>query len=182
MKAKLLVSEKNKEKVISILTSNNIIIDDTANIVIAEDGYYSVNDGDVKIVFSDNKIDELGNFIRLIGSDIISEGMILGIGDNSFVPLEIKDISYFNAVNNETYANLDDGRQFVVKKKLYQMEEEFYLSGFFRINKSELVNMKKITLISPMFKGKLIIKLTGYSNYFDISRGYTKAFKERLGF
>ncbi|MEX1377160.1 MAG: LytTR family DNA-binding domain-containing protein [Eubacteriales bacterium] len=182
MKAKLLVSEKNKEKILNILSSNNIIIDETANILIAEDKYCNCDDGDIKIIFSDDKLEEFSNFTRLLSYDIVSDGMILGMGNSSFVPIEIKDISYFNAVNNEIFANLENGKQYTVKKKLYQLEEEFYSAGFFRINKSELVNMKKITLISPMFKGKLIIKLAGYKEYFDISKGYTRAFKERLGF
>lgn len=108
--------------------------------------------------------------------------MILGKSNETYIPIQIKDICYFNAINNDTFANLLDGNRYQVKNKLYQLEEELSSNNFFRINKSELINMKKISLITPMFKGKLIINLVGYMTPYDISRGYTKAFKERLGF
>ena len=183
MKVRLLVADKSRQKVIDILSVNNITVDDTSSIVIIEDNYSDAQEYeyDVKIIFKEDKIAEFTYFIRQLSDTGIAD-MILGKRNDAYTPIKLSDVSYFNSINNDTYANLENGKSYFVKKKLYQIEEELYSIGFFRTNKSELVNMKKISRIIPMFKGKLIIKLAGHSTPFDISRGYTKAFKERLGF
>lgn len=182
MKVKVLSSDKSKQKILDILSSNNITVDENASIVILEDGYCNSKDFDVKIVFKEQKISQFSSLMSLISCDAAIGDIILGKKNDAYVPIKISDISYFNGINNDTFANLENGESYIVKKKLYQLEEELYSEGFFRINKSELINMKKINLIAPMFKGKLIVYINGYDIPLDISRGYTKEFKERLGF
>ncbi|MBN2878227.1 MAG: LytTR family transcriptional regulator [Clostridia bacterium] len=182
MKVRLITTDKNRNSIVDILSANSIDLDDESNILLAERGCIDTRGCDLKIEFSEEGIDELINILSLIGNETKLKGMILGKFNETYKPIKIADISYFNALNNDTYANLADGKSYLVKKKLYQLEDELIGDGFFRINKSELVNMKKISLITPMFKGKLIINLEGYKAPFDISRSFTKAFKERLGF
>lgn len=182
MNVKLVCSENNEKVISDILITKNIHISEDSKIIIIEEGYNDNMPFDIKIVFKSDKIDNFIDAIVQLKDNKKIKNVILGIKNGTYTPLKIQDICYFNAINNDTFAHLQNGKQYLVKSKLYQLEEELVSIDFFRINKSELVNMKKISLITPMFKGKLLINLIGYKQPFDISRGYTKAFKERLGF
>jgi len=178
---KLLCSEANKKAIENLLMKNQIMIDEDTNIIIVEDGYEVDTFFSIKIVFFNDKIEELQEMISIFKGNYLLKDMVIGIKNGSYTPLKIKDICYFNAINNDVFAHMENGAVYIVKSKLYQLEKFIKMDIFFRINKSELINMQKIRLITPMFKGKLIIYLEGHKNPFDISRGNTKAFKERLG-
>lgn len=178
---KLLCSEENYKIIEEILKSNDQLRNQTS-LAIIEMGYDDGLSYDVKVEFEKNKIDELIDFLSLLQTNNLKVDTILGMKEDAFKPLDIKSISYFNAINNDVYAHVSNGEEYVIKNKLYQLEKMLDSQVFFRINKSEIVNMEKISIIKPMFKGKLIIYLEGYKNPFDISRNYTKTFKERLGF
>lgn len=179
MFVKLICNEENRKVVADILQSNNIFIEQQSKVVVIEDGFIDDNLYDLKISFKMEALSELINFIYNIKSNDVN--MIIGKTDEAYTPINIDEICYFNAINNYTYANVDNGKSYVIKNKLYQVEKDLAHKCFIRINKSEIVNIKKIKLISPMFKGRLVIYIEGYKNPLDISRGYTKSFKERLG-
>lgn len=181
MNVKLLCHKKNKKCISDILFANNIIVDDTSSIILCEESFQDESNYDIKIVFRISAISELANFFQGYLSSQLSSNIILGKYNDTYTPINMSEISYFNGLNNDTYANVSNGKKYLVKNKLYQLEEMLSGKSFFRINKSELINIKKITLIIPMFKGKLLVNLEGYKPPFDISRGYTQDFKKRLG-
>lgn len=181
MKIKLLCSPSTDETVRKILLTNNISISNNSSILVAEDGYDCDVDFGIKIIFKKEKLSDFEQVMAKLSNNENNSTIFLGMNNGNYKPINIEDISYFSAINNSTYINTIKGNQYIVKSKLYQLQEDLD-HKFFRINKSELINMNKIKLITPMFKGKLILHLEGYSTPFDISRGYTKAFKERLGF
>lgn len=182
MIVKLVCSQANKRIITDILQANNIIISQKSSILIAETGYGNDLDYDVKIIFKEDKIEDFIEVIHEIKGKAKIIDVILGMKNESYRPINIEDICYFNAINNDIFIHLENREIYMTRSKLYQLDEELMNNNFFRINKSELINMNKISLITPMFKGKLIIYLKGYKKPFDISRGYTRAFKERLGF
>jgi DNA-binding LytR/AlgR family response regulator len=178
---KLLCSEQNY-KIIKEILRSNVQVKNHPSLAIIENGYDDGLSYDVKIEFGKDKINQLIDFLSLIQTNDSKMESILGMKEDAFKPLDVKTISYFNAINNDVYAHLSNGEEYLVKNKLYQLEELLDRNIFFRINKSEIINMTEISIIKPMFKGKLILYLEGYKNPFDISRNYTKTFKERLGF
>jgi DNA-binding LytR/AlgR family response regulator len=178
---KVLCDTKNYKIIENILLANHIFVESDSKIVIVEEGYDNLQLFDVKISFCEDRIEEFQKTIQLFQGNKSPSNIVIGISNGAYMPIRINDICYFNAINNDVFAHIENGKQYIVKSKLYQLEKDIGRGLFFRINKSELINMQKISLITPMFKGKLIISLIGVEIPLDISRGYTKAFKERLG-
>jgi len=177
----LICQEQNRGMLEAILTSNKILINDEASIVIIEDGMDFKGEYELSIHFKVAFIQMLINVIQ--GSDIdeFQKNLIFGKSGDTLVPVPFEEMTLINAQGNDTYINIGDMKQLKVKYKLYQLEEGILPNYFIRINKSEIVNMKKIKMITPMFKGNFIIYLEDHKLPYDISRNYIKGFKERLG-
>ena len=165
----------------NILYNHNIIISESARVFIVEKGMDYEDEYDFLIVFSADHMHTLIDVIQGLEQDDFQRNMFLGKQGDTLVPIAIETVTYFNALGNDTYANLNGTCRLKIKYKLYQLEEGLLPNHFIRINKSEIVNIKKIKTISPMFKGNLLIYLDNYKTPFDISRNYIKNFKERLG-
>jgi len=175
----LICSSDNERMLRDVLSASGILICPASRYVICEQGIEFSGTYDVMIRF---RMDSIGNLIELLGGFRRRElARITGISDDGFVPLELGRIAFFNACGNDTFANTTDGQCFKIKHKLYELEESILPRSFIRINKSEIINIKHVIKIIPMFKGKLILKIQGYKNPLDISRNYTKEFKERIG-
>lgn len=178
-KYKLICQKENYEIINELLKTNNIITDQTSTYVICEDGIIFNDDYDIVIYFKKEKISQL---IKLLKSGHGNKpSIIMGKSDDSYVPIAVSNIVFFNAYGNDTFGNTISGNRYKVKFKLYELESQVLPRYFIRINKSEIVNIKHITKIIPMFKGKLILKMQGYKEPVDISRNYVKGFKERIG-
>jgi len=163
----------------AILEANHLTVDKDSTIVLCEEGVKCTYDYDILVCFKKDKIADLIDLLK--GQTKTNPKMILGKIDDSYVPLDIDNIVYFNAYGNDTFANTLSGQSYKVKYKLYKLEEEILPKQFIRINKSEIVQIKHIIRIIPMFKGKLILKIEGYKQPIDISRNYVDNFKERIG-
>lgn len=165
----------------TLLMAEKITVSDQAQVAVIEEGMDTEEDISVKITF---RMDALSEFVEFLQSfradDEAIDQWLLGKQEEVMVPIDISVVVYFNGINNRTFANTDDGQIYIVKYKLYQLEERL-AKHFIRINKSEIVNIRMIERIVPMFKGKLILYLQGYKTPFDLSRNYAKEFKERLG-
>ncbi|MEN8905189.1 MAG: LytTR family DNA-binding domain-containing protein [Clostridiales bacterium] len=178
IKYKLICKRENYPIIKELLKVNNITLDQESRIILCEFGINYQYDNDLIIFFKQDKISELLKIIKKENYQKLS--IIMGKSDNDYVPIRINNIVYFNAYNNEIFANTIDNKQYKIKNKLYELEE-ILTKCFIRINKSEIVNIKYIVKIIPMFKGKLILKIHGYKETMDISRNYIKKFKERIG-
>lgn len=90
-----------------------------------------------------------------------------------FIPLT--DIRYIESLEN--YARFHfKGDKAMVKKSLNNIEERLDPTIFFRINRSQIININFIKEILPGFKNKLKIVLnTGES--FDVSSRQSMRFK-----
>ncbi len=99
-------------------------------------------------------------------------------GDN-IVMLPLGEIYYFDAVDNKVFSYTKD-KCFEVKKKLFEIEEEFEKTSFVRISKNAVVNIKKIERLIPEFNGRFEGKLKNGESII-ISRGYVPLLKRKLG-
>lgn len=175
----LVCSSENDPMLRDMLFANGVSICSTSRFVLCEEGIEYSGSYDVLIRF---KIERIDSLIGLLGGFRRRElTRMTGIGEGGFVPLELGKIAFFNACGNDTFANTIDGQSFRIKHKLYELDESILPRSFIRINKSEIINIKHVIKIIPMFKGKLILNMQGCKNPLDISRNYTKEFKERIG-
>ncbi len=178
-KYKLLCKKENEEILIELLKANHILLDSKAAVTLCEQGISPKEEGDVIIYFRIDKIASLLNVLRASQTQPLS--ILMGKKEDTYVPIEITNVVFFHAYGNDTYANTLDGNQYRIKHKLYELEDDILSKRFIRINKSEIVNIQYICKITPMFKGKFILKMQGYKEPLDISRNFIKEFKERIG-
>lgn len=175
---RLVCREENKAVFTALFQANALAMVDGSKYVLCEDGLQCTN-YDVLILFKKEKVAQLVDLLK--GRSGPNPAMIMGKKEETFVPIDIDSVVYFNSFGNDTFANTLSGESYKVKFKLYQLEEELLSNQFIRINKSEIVHIKHIMKIIPMFKGKLILQLEGYKQPVDISRNFLKDFKERIG-
>ena len=178
-KYKLLCKKENEEILRELFKANHIVLDQEATATLCEQGIICQDNDDIIIYF---RLDKISTLLRIIKEDQHQQlSIIMGKYDDNYVPIEISSIVFFNAYGNDTYANMVDGKQYRIKNKLYELEDGILSKRFIRVNKSEIVNIRYIIKITPLFKGKFILKMQGYKETLDISRNYIKEFKERIG-
>lgn len=107
------------------------------------------------------------------------QDQLIGYLDDKIVKLVPKEIYYFEAVDNKTFAYTALG-VYEVHKKLYEIEREYTHTDFLRISKSVIVNVAKIAYIRPIFNSRFEAKLKNNEKVI-ISRQYVADLKKKLG-
>lgn len=108
-----------------------------------------------------------------------SEQGLIGYADERIVKLAPKDVFYFESVDNRVFAYLDEG-VYEIRKKLYEIEEQYAHTDFLRISKSSIVNVAKISYLKPIFNGRFEANLKNGEKVI-ISRQYVLDLKKKLG-
>ncbi len=89
------------------------------------------------------------------------------------------DIYYFESVDNRVFAYARED-VYDVKGRLYDIEERFRHTDFFRASKSTIINLSKVKNFSPGFNGRFDACLENGEQLL-ISRQYAAGLKEKLG-
>lgn len=118
------------------------------------------------------------SILKLIQSLKTEKDALTGYVDDKIQRLALKDIFYFEAVDNKVYAYTAK-QVYEVHKKLYEIEEDYANTDFLRISKAVVVNVSKITYIRPMLNGRFEAKLRNDEKVI-ISRQYVPSLKEKL--
>lgn len=105
--------------------------------------------------------------------------MLAGYVGDKIVKLAPKDIFYFESVDNKVFAYAGKS-VYEVRRKLYEIEEEYAYTDFLRISKSAIVNVAKIAYIRPLLNGRFEAKLKNDEKII-ISRQYVIDLKKKLG-
>ncbi|MBD5462752.1 MAG: LytTR family transcriptional regulator [Lachnospiraceae bacterium] len=117
--------------------------------------------------------------MKLIYALKMRQDKITGYVEDKIVKLEPKEIFYFESVDNKVFAYTDKG-VYEVRRKLYEIEEDFAHMDFLRISKSSIVNVAKIAYLRPIFNGRFEAKLKNDEKII-ISRQYIVDLKKKLG-
>jgi len=108
-----------------------------------------------------------------------TEDKITGYIDDKIVKLSLKEIYYFEAVDNKVFSYTAK-ETYEVHKKLYEIEQAFEHTDFLRISKSVIVNVAKIAYVKPIFNGRFEAKLKNGEKVI-VSRQYVLDLKKKLG-
>ena len=117
--------------------------------------------------------------MKLIYALKMRQDKITGYVEDKIVKLEPKEIFYFESVDSKVFAYTDKG-VYEVRRKLYEIEEDFTNMDFLRISKSSIVNVAKIAYLRPIFNGRFEAKLKNDEKII-ISRQYIVDLKKKLG-
>ncbi len=115
---------------------------------------------------------------KLIMMDTVTD-KIPGYLEDEIMMLDISEIECFYVESDKTFAVYADGKRYLIKKRLYELER--ILSGDFeRINKSVIGNMRKVLRFKMHLSGAVdVIFKSGYEDY--VSRRCFADLKRRYG-
>lgn len=129
-----------------------------------------------EVIFRCANLDE--KLLKIISSLKSDQGSLTGYSDDCIVKLNPKDILYFESVDNKVFA-YSRKNVYEIRKKLYEIEEEFLNSDYMRISKSAIINISKIAYVKPILNGRFEAKLKNDEKII-ISRQYVNELKKRL--
>ena len=118
------------------------------------------------------------SLLKLIQS-LRAEDKLTGYIEDKIVKLSLKDIFYFEAVDNKVFSYTAK-ETYEIHKKLYEIEQESTHTDFLRISKSAIVNVTKIAYVKPVFNGRFEAKLKNGETII-VSRQYVADLKKKLG-
>jgi len=130
-----------------------------------------------EIILRVNQMDD--KIMKLIAGLKSDEKNITGYVEDRIVKLTPKEIYYSETVDNKVFA-YGKGDVFEIHKKLYELEEEYENTDFFRCSKSIIINVSKIASLRHMLNGRFEAKLKN-DECIIISRQYVNSLKEKLG-
>lgn len=119
------------------------------------------------------------NIMKLISELKEDRSRITGYLDDCITPLSLRDIFYFESVDNKVFAYTKD-KVYEVKLKLYEIEEAYDCTDLMRISKSTIINLSKIAHLSPKLNGRFDAVMKN-DETIVISRQYVGLLKEKLG-
>ncbi len=99
------------------------------------------------------------------------------INDGAFA-LRLSDILYFEAVGERVFAYTEN-ELYEIKRRLYELEENYRDRMFIRCSKSVIVNISKIESFRPAPDTRLLARMKN-GEEIVISRMYAKVLKQRL--
>lgn len=129
------------------------------------------------VVITDAMTDEINNIIKRLSDD--TPHILSGIKDEKLEILEQSDLIRVYANSGKVYAVTDNG-EYILRFRLYELEERLPRDKFVRISNSEIINLKKIKNFDMSFTGTICVKfLNGTVTY--VSRRYVAKIKQILG-
>lgn len=132
---------------------------------------------EIEIKIRCKKLDE--NLIKIISQLKAYDEKFTGMKDGKIHLLDIDDIYYFESVDKKTFIYLKKDI-YETSLKLYELEEKFKNTDFFRASKSTIINLAKINDIKPLIGAKLEVTLEN-SEKLIVSRQYVPILKDKLG-
>ena len=81
------------------------------------------------------------------------------------------------AQDKRVYATVDGGAVYLLRERLYELEEQLDRGKFVRISNGEIINLDKVTAVDLSLTGTIRMTL-GEAGYAYVSRRYVKKIKE----
>jgi len=129
------------------------------------------------IVVTDKMTSEINEIIKRISGE--QPKIIVGFKDGVAKVLEPSDVYRFFALSGNVFAETNRG-EFIVRMRLYELEEILEDSYFVRISNSEIINLKKVKGFDLRFTGTICVTLlNGTVTY--VSRRFVSKIKKLLG-
>jgi len=133
---------------------------------------------ELKILILTNKMtDQVEELLKKLSA--AQTEAIMGFREDSAEILQQEEIIRIFSSNQKVYAQTKQG-EYVLKLRLYELEERLNKNVFVRISNSEIINLKKVVKMDLSFSGTIGVKLLGNVTTY-VSRRYVAKIKEVLG-
>ena len=121
--------------------------------------------------------EEVNELVKKLSAD--APHVISGMKDGKVEVLEPADLIRVYTRAGKIYAVTEKG-EYVLRLRLYEVEQRLNPHQFVRISNSEIINLKKIDYFDLSFTGTICVKLRGGTVTY-ISRRYVPKVKAILG-
>lgn len=129
------------------------------------------------IIVTDAVTEEVQTIIKKLSED--APQIISGIRNDKLQVLEQSELIRMYASGGKVFAVTKDG-EYVLRLRLYELEERLDKHTFVRISNSEIINLKQVKNFDLSFTGTICVKLlNGTITY--VSRRYVAKIKKILG-
>lgn len=106
------------------------------------------------------------------------EHSLVGYMDASAYRVQLEEVLYFEAVGDEVFAYTKD-EVYLIKRRLYELEELYLNQRFIRCSKSMLVNLRKIESLRPEVNARYLARMKNGEDVV-VSRMYAKQIKREM--
>lgn len=129
------------------------------------------------VILTAEMTEDINHIVKKLSEDIPQ--IISGSKDMKIEVLEQTELIRIYANAGKVYAVTDKG-EYVLRLRLYEVEERLNPHRFVRISNSEIINLKKVNNFDLSFTGTICVKLSnGTTTY--VSRRYVSKVKKILG-
>ena len=129
------------------------------------------------MILTDKISDEVTELAQRLSKE--SPRVIAGVKEESIEIIDQTNIFRIYSENKKVFAVTSSG-EFVVRLRLYELEERLDKNNFVRISNSEIINIRKVKNFDLSFTGTICVSLLdGTVTY--VSRRYVAKIKQLLG-
>jgi DNA-binding LytR/AlgR family response regulator len=129
------------------------------------------------IILTDRMTDEINDIFKKLSENVPQ--MLTGFCGDTVKVLDQSQISRIYAAAGKIYAVTESG-EYLLRLRLYELEDRLDKSSFVRISNSEIINLKKVKGFDLSFAGTICVNLLdGTVTY--VSRRYVAKIKQILG-
>lgn len=129
------------------------------------------------IVETEEITDEVNEIVKKVSS--VKPWVIVGFYENTAEILDKNKVLRIYAENGKTFAETDK-KKYVLRMRLYELEEKLDGDKFVRISNSEIISLSAVGSFDLSFAGTICVSLSnGTVTY--VSRRYVSRIKQVLG-
>ncbi|WP_405358450.1 LytTR family DNA-binding domain-containing protein [Ruminococcus sp.] len=129
------------------------------------------------IIITDKVNDEINDILNTLSSK--TPEVITGFYNKLAEILSPEDIIRIYAESGKTFASVDK-KEYILKQRLYELEEQLSKHSFVRISNSEIINLKKVRNFDLSLSGTICVTLSDNTTTY-VSRRYVSKIKQVLG-
>lgn len=133
--------------------------------------------GETEIVIRCRELDEETE--RLLSTIRLFANTIIGKNDNKTFILKPEDICYFDTQDNKVMLITEEAT-YETPLKMYEIEEKFKNTGFLRVSRYSIINLRKVSYLEPLFNGRMVAVMKN-GDKVVITRLYIQSLKNALG-
>lgn len=127
------------------------------------------------------QVSKIEQYITSVTEDKINE--IIGMKNNDIFIIDINDVIEFFTDERNIFCRTSEGN-FIVKEKLYWLEDNLPINSFVRISNSVIININHVKCFNTSIIGKILVKFKDGSEETVAKRKTSeimKFLKERRG-
>ena len=129
------------------------------------------------IILTASMTEDVNSIVKRLSKDVPQ--IISGYKDEKIEILEQADLIRIYANSGKVFAVTNRG-EYILRLRLYEIENQLSSDQFIRISNSEIINLKKVNNFDLSFTGTICVKLSnGITTY--VSRRHVPKLKKILG-